>query len=110
MTQREVILASIRSRAADIDALGVQTLMLFGSVAAGEDTPTSDVDVLVQFDGPATFDGYMDLKFLLEDTKRAVILTVEGGRHVVVVEDECLSGGRVFSGQRACLCAAAARG
>jgi hypothetical protein len=27
----------------------------------------SDVDVLVEFDGPATFDHYMDLKFFLEN-------------------------------------------
>ncbi len=25
------------------------------------------MDILVEFSGPATFDGYMDLKFFLED-------------------------------------------
>jgi predicted nucleotidyltransferase len=29
---------------------------------------TSDLDVLVDFEGPATFDGFMGLKFFLEDT------------------------------------------
>lgn len=46
---------------------GVRSLSLFGSVASDEAGPESDLDILVEFDGPATFDNYMDLKFLLED-------------------------------------------
>ncbi len=46
---------------------GVKVLALFGSVARGEAQPDSDVDILVEFQGPATFDSYMDLKFFLED-------------------------------------------
>jgi predicted nucleotidyltransferase len=46
---------------------GVVRLRLFGSVARGEATDHSDVDVLVGFDGPATFDRYFGLKFFLED-------------------------------------------
>ena len=85
MSQRDQILASIRSRSQEIDALGVRMLALFGSVARGEDTPTSDVDVLVQFDGPATFDGFMDLKFLLEDSlgRRVDLVTVDGLREEI---------------------------
>jgi predicted nucleotidyltransferase len=45
---------------------GVKTLALFGSAARDEMRETSDVDLLVQFTGPATLDGYMDLKFYLE--------------------------------------------
>jgi hypothetical protein len=40
---------------------GVQSLALFGSVARGEDQPESDVDILVEFEGRATFDRYMEL-------------------------------------------------
>jgi predicted nucleotidyltransferase len=47
---------------------GVRDLAVFGSVARGEASATSDLDVLVDFDGPATFDGFMGLKFFLEDT------------------------------------------
>jgi uncharacterized protein len=47
--------------------LGVTSLFLFGSVARDEAGPESDVDVLVVFDGPATFDRFMDLKLFLED-------------------------------------------
>ena len=44
----------------------VRRLLLFGSVARGEAGVASDVDLLVAFAGPATFDGYMELKFHLE--------------------------------------------
>ena len=46
---------------------GVKRLALFGSAARDELGASSDVDVLVEFDGPATFNAYMDLKFYLED-------------------------------------------
>jgi predicted nucleotidyltransferase len=42
-------------------------LALFGSVARDEATAESDVDLLVEFEGGATFDRYMDLKFFLEE-------------------------------------------
>ena len=45
----------------------VKQLGLFGSAARDEMTEQSDIDVLVEFNGPATFDGYMDLKFYLEE-------------------------------------------
>lgn len=46
---------------------GVRRLALFGSVARDEMSETSDIDVLVVFNGKATFDAFMDLKFYLED-------------------------------------------
>ena len=46
---------------------GVKSLAVFGSVARGEAGPDSDVDILVEFEGRATFDRYMGLKFFLED-------------------------------------------
>jgi uncharacterized protein len=46
---------------------GVRDLAVFGSVARGEASATSDLDVLVDFEGPATFDGFMGLKSFLED-------------------------------------------
>ena len=45
----------------------VLRLGVFGSFARGEAGPDSDVDVLVEFDGPATLDGFMGLKMELED-------------------------------------------
>lgn len=51
----------------------VKHLALFGSTARGEAREDSDVDVLVEFEGPATFDGYMGLKFYLEDLFRTKV-------------------------------------
>jgi predicted nucleotidyltransferase len=59
----------------------VTQLALFGSAARDDLCPCSDVDVLVEFAGPATFAGYMDLKFYLEDLL---------GRPVQLVTDKAL--------------------
>jgi predicted nucleotidyltransferase len=45
----------------------VKSLAVFGSMARGEDREGSDLDVLVTFEGKATFDTFFDLKFELED-------------------------------------------
>lgn len=58
----------------------VKRLSVFGSAARDEMHEGSDVDVLVEFDGPATFDGYMDLKSYLEGVLgTAVDLVTEKG-------------------------------
>jgi len=46
---------------------GIRGLSVFGSVARDEASATSDVDVLVEFDGPTTFDGYFGAKEALEE-------------------------------------------
>ena len=64
--------ATLRSR------FGVKSLGLFGSIARGEASPGSDVDILVDFDAPS-FDHYMDLKFYLEERLgRSVDLVLKG--------------------------------
>ena len=50
-----------------VENYGITSLALFGSVAREEATDTSDVDVLVDFGAPPTFDQYMGLKIFLED-------------------------------------------
>jgi uncharacterized protein len=44
----------------------VKHLSLFGSAARDQLHEGSDIDVLVEFDGPPTFDGYLGLKDYLE--------------------------------------------
>jgi len=66
MTRRSVI-SRIRKHHAQLTELGVKSLSIFGSVARGEEHPGSDVDILVEFKGRATFDRYMDTKFYLEE-------------------------------------------
>ncbi len=45
----------------------VHSLHVFSSAARGDAGPSSDLDVLVEFEGTPRFAQFMDLKFLLED-------------------------------------------
>ena len=57
---------------------GVRSLGVFGSIVRGEDSPDSDIDILVEFAVPS-FDHYMELKFYLEDVLgRSVDLVLKG--------------------------------
>ena len=70
MTRQEVI-DILSQHSKTIKRFGVRSLFLFGSVARDDAADTSDVDILVEFEGPTTFDAYMDLKFFLEDRLRS---------------------------------------
>ena len=60
---------------------GVESLAVFGSMARGDDHEGSDVDVLVTFEGKATFRGFMGFKLDLEDLF---------GRRVDLLTPKCL--------------------
>jgi uncharacterized protein len=65
---------------AQIKALGVKRLGLFGSFVRDAPHATSDVDVLVEFEsGQKTFDHFMALSFLLEEwlQRRVELVTPE---------------------------------
>lgn len=64
---RDEILVVLRENNTSIRNFGVKSLAIFGSVARDQARPDSDLDVLVEFDPPPTFQRYMDLKFYLED-------------------------------------------
>jgi predicted nucleotidyltransferase len=59
----------------------VESLAVFGSMARGDDREGSDVDILVRFEGRATFDNFMGLKLDLEDML---------GRRVDLLTPKCL--------------------
>jgi len=63
--KRDEILGILDENRDAIKAFGVRRLGLFGSYARGEDTETSDLDFIVEFE-KKTFDAYMDLKAFLE--------------------------------------------
>jgi len=65
--KRKQVLKLLSTNMPAFSAMGVRSLALFGSTARDEAGPLSDVDILVEFAGPATFDGYMELKLRLED-------------------------------------------
>jgi predicted nucleotidyltransferase len=65
---RDIILKQLSASKGDFRSMGVKRIALFGSFARGDPRKDSDVDVLVEFrKGMKTFDGYMDLKFFLEE-------------------------------------------
>jgi len=64
--KREDVIKIISEHRDEIKRLGVKSLAFFGSVARNENRPDSDVDFIVDFESKPTFDGYTDLKSLLE--------------------------------------------
>jgi predicted nucleotidyltransferase len=67
---RDAIIEILSQNREAISQFGVKSLALFGSLARNGGKPGSDVDILVEFEGKATFNAYMELKFFLEDVLR----------------------------------------
>ncbi len=83
---RQAILDRLNAEAPGLKRkYGVESLAIFGSMARGDDHEGSDVDVLVTFEGKATFDNFMGLKLDLEDLF---------GRRVDLVTPRCLHPAR----------------
>ena len=65
---RAQVLAQLQCHRQEIEQrFAIKDLSVFGSAARDELRQDSDIDVLVEFEGAATFDGYMELKFYLEE-------------------------------------------
>ena len=67
MNRQQVLTLLAQSRPELSARFGVKRLSLFGSFARDEATESSDIDVLVSFDGPATSQRYFGVLFFLED-------------------------------------------
>jgi hypothetical protein len=76
---RDTVLALLREHLPVLrERFGVQHLRLFGSMARDTAGADSDVDLLVEFDGPATSKRYFGVQFYLEDLlQRPVDLVTE---------------------------------
>lgn len=79
--RRDEVLAILRANLEELRRLGARSLFLFGSAARDEARADSGIDILVEFTGSATFDGFMDLKLYLEELL---------GRHVDLVTRKAL--------------------
>jgi uncharacterized protein len=80
MRRADVIALATARRDEIVQRFGVRSLALFGSVARDEARPDSDIDFLVEFEGPTTFDRHMGLLVYLEDLlgRRVDVITVAG--------------------------------
>jgi hypothetical protein len=56
----------LKQHQTELHQRSVKSLAVFGSVARGEETPSSDIDVLVEFDRPVGLFEFIRLKLFLE--------------------------------------------
>lgn len=79
--RREIVLERLEAlKPGLVEEFGVQRLELFGSVALGEQTGPSDVDLLVEFDHVPTLFEMGRLKTRLEDELESEVdLVTPGG-------------------------------
>ena len=79
---KDQVLETLRAHKATLaERFGVISISLFGSVARDQAGTSSDLDLLVRFDGPATSRAYYGVQFYLEDLF---------GRRVDLVTDKAL--------------------
>ncbi|MBI3788890.1 MAG: nucleotidyltransferase family protein [Ignavibacteriales bacterium] len=74
--ERETIIQTINSQLPFLrERYGVKSLGLFGSIARGEATEKSDIDILVEFESPVGFLDFIRLEiFLTQILQRKVDL------------------------------------
>jgi hypothetical protein len=69
------VLTKVKAHQATLEAMGVKSLDLFGSVARNQATPTSDIDFLIEFSKPVGLFQLLDVQYFLEDLlKRSIDL------------------------------------
>ncbi len=78
----KAISALMKRHRADLHQRGVKSLAVFGSLARGEATPDSDIDLLVEFNRPVGLFEFIRLKMYLEDLtgKRVDLVTPDALR------------------------------
>ena len=79
--EKQDLFQRLADESARIRAHGVRRLGVFGSFVRNEQSPGSDVDILVEFQsGEKSFDNFMGLADLLEEIlrRRVELVTTEG--------------------------------
>lgn len=95
---KDRIVERLQAAEAQLRALGVRRLSLFGSFVRSEAGQKSDVDLLVEFQpGQKSFDNFMTLSYLLEEIlQRPVeLVTLEAlspfiGPHILAEAEDVL--------------------
>lgn len=90
MKTRQEILHLLEANREKIRSFGVKEIGVFGSVARGEQTEKSDVDVLVELE-KETFNAYMSLLFFLEDLFETKVDLVMKDVIKPIIKDRILS-------------------
>jgi predicted nucleotidyltransferase len=64
--KQDEVLKLLTAHRKEMQALGVQSLAVFGSVVHAEAGPDSDIDILVEFAKPVGFFAFLEVKEQLE--------------------------------------------
>lgn len=64
--EREAIFHALQTAKVELNQRGVRSLAVFGSVARGDHSPDSDVDILVDLSRPMGLFDFIRLKIFLE--------------------------------------------
>jgi predicted nucleotidyltransferase len=82
MTTKEFILSTLKSKKSEISKYGIRAIGLFGSYARDEQSESSDIDILVDFEpDKENFDNYMAVYDMIEKmfkNQRVEIVTKNG--------------------------------
>jgi predicted nucleotidyltransferase len=82
MTTKESILSVLRSRKSELSKFGIRNVGLFGSYRREEQNPSSDIDLLLDFEPEAeSFDNFMAVCDIMEQLfkgERIEIVTING--------------------------------
>ncbi|MEW6509053.1 MAG: nucleotidyltransferase family protein [Bacteroidota bacterium] len=82
MTTKEFILSTLKSKKGEISKYGIRAIGLFGSYVRDEQSESSDIDILVDFEpDKENFDNYMAVYDLIEKmfkNQRVEIVTKNG--------------------------------
>jgi predicted nucleotidyltransferase len=93
MVDRERVLRILAAHRLEFQAMGVRELSIFGSLARGEATEASDVDVLVDYEPgtPLSFFRVCELRYKIEDLLGAQVDLVTTGGLRPEIRDEVLN-------------------